>query len=231
MDFTDPLKTFALSLGASLVGVADLSNYQSDELNINKNLFKEYPFAVSVAVKLDDYILDNITVAPTPDYARLYKEINAKLDDISLNIENWVIEKGFKAKSILASQTVDQKKLLGFISHKAIGRLAGLGWQGKSLLLINEKIGPRFRLTSVLTNINLTADEPVKNRCGKCKECTNACPAQAIKNVNTQSFYKDRNEAVDLNRCYSKLLQFKALEDVGVTICGFCIKACPFGKK
>ncbi len=74
------------------------------------------------------------------------------------------------------------------ISHKAVARMAGLGWQGKSLLLINPEYGPRVRLVTILTDMPLTPDGPVKNRCGACLECVQACPASAIKNALDRQF-------------------------------------------
>jgi len=44
--------------------------------------------------------------------------------------------------------------------------LAGLGWIGRNNLLVNEELGSQFRLASVLTNMPLKIDKPVKNGCG-----------------------------------------------------------------
>jgi len=61
--------------------------------------------------------------------------------------------------------------------------MAGLGWQGKSLLIINPKYEPRVRYATFLTDLPLTPDEPIENKCGKCKQCIKACPVGAIKNL------------------------------------------------
>jgi epoxyqueuosine reductase len=97
--------------------------------------------------------------------------------------------------------------------------------------LINPEYGPRVRLVTILTDMPLIPDGPVKNRCGACLECVQACPASAIKNASTDSFYASRDIAVDLKKCHQKLIEFRALPDINTRICGVCIKVCPFEKR
>ena len=117
-------------------------------------------------------------------------------------------------------------------SRKTWQKMAGLGWQGKNLLLITPQYGSRVRLVTVLTDAPLIVDGPVKNRCGKCMLCRDACPAGAIKGVNTHDYYQNRNEALHFDKCVVKLTgEFAQLPDIGAPICGICIKVCPFGRK
>lgn len=216
----EEIKNFLFSQGAFAVGIADVRAF---------NL--SYERAVSFCLRLDDSIIDSIGSTPTPEYADHYREINKKIDEISERLVNFLEEFGYQAKLIPASKILDDKELLGELSHKAVARIAGIGWQGKSLLIINPNIGPRFRLGTVLTNAKIEPDSPIKNRCGRCTECTKACPSGAIKNVSTKDYYKDREEAIDLKKCYEKTLYFKSLDGIGATICGVCVKVCPWGRK
>ena len=231
MDITSDLKTFARNLGADLIGVADLEPFRKGLPLFPENLIESYSYGLSIGVRLKDEVIEDIEDSPTPEYARHYRNINATLDAISAQVVQWVMEKGFRGKAIPASEIVDETNLLGNISHKAVARMAGLGWQGKSLLLINPEYGPRVRLVTILTDTPLTPDGPVKNRCGACLECVQACPAAAIKNAPTDSYYPSRDVAVDLEKCHQKLIEFKNLSDIGTRICGVCIRVCPYGKK
>jgi epoxyqueuosine reductase len=231
MDITFDLKTFAGNLGVDLIGVADLEPLRKRLPLFPENLIESYYFGLSIGVRLQDEFIANIVDRPTPEYARHYREINATLDTISTQVVQWVTEKGFRGKAIPASELVDETNLLGSISHKAVARMAGLGWQGKSLLLINPEYGPRVRLVTVLTDMSLIPDQPIKNRCGNCLECVQACPASAIKNASTDSFYPNREVAVDLEKCHQKLIEFRAFPGINTRICGVCIKVCPFGKR
>jgi hypothetical protein len=61
-------------------------------------------------------------------------------------------------------------------AHKLAAHLAGLGWIGKSCLLLTEQFGPRVRFVSVLTDAPLEAGSPLDKPCGKCQVCIDACP-------------------------------------------------------
>ncbi len=228
---TSDIKSLCKSSGANLVGIADLEPFKHGWVVLPQNLLEPYTYAVSIAIHIDDNIINAISDSPTPEYAQLYKKVNASLDRITSQLVQFVVEKGFNATAIPASHIVDETNLLGSISHKAVARMAGIGWQGKNLLIISREYGPRIRLATVLTDMPLIADKPLKNRCGKCKKCAEACPASAIKNINTETHYESRDEAVYLDRCYRRLLKFKAKPEIAATICGVCIKACPFGRK
>lgn len=228
---TPDIKTFCKSIGADLVGIADLAPFKHGWVVLPQNLLEPYTRAISIAMHVNDDIINSISDGPTPEYAQHYRSVNASLDRITSKIVRWITEKEFHAMSIPASHIVDESSLLGNISHKAVARMAGIGWQGKSLLIISPEYGPRIRLATVLTNMPLEADQPLKNRCGRCMECAKACPASAIKNVSTESHYESRDEAIHLEKCHAKTKEFKAMPGIGARICGVCVKVCPFGKK
>ena len=122
--------------------------------------------------------------------------------------------------------------MLGAISHKAVARMAGLGWQGKSLLLVNPEVGPRIRLVTILTDLDLPPDQPLPNGCGKCRECEKACPAGAIKGTPFGEGYAAREDAWDMTACTGVMkADFNHRPEVTPWICGLCIKACPIGRK
>jgi epoxyqueuosine reductase QueG len=232
MELSQRLKAAAREVGADLVGIADLAHFKDKGwVVIPRDLLGPYTSAVSVAVQLDDAIIDVIKDVPTPDYAQHYREVNTRLDGITARVVAWVEGHGFKATAIPASYVADEGNLLGAISHKAIARMAGIGWQGKSLLIVSPQYGPRIRLATVIADMPLVADKPMRNRCGTCNECSKACPVAAIKNVPTDSRYESREEALNLERCAKRTLEVKEMPGIGVRACGVCVRACPFGRR
>lgn len=228
---TRKVETFAANLGVDLVGVADLSLYQ-DVYGLSKPLLEKFPFAISMAVRLSDPIIEGITEEdPTEIYLHHYRTVNALLDDIAILVANYCQAKGYPALPIPASQVLDEERLLGAISHKAIAVLAGLGWQGKSLLVINERFGPRIRLVSVLTILPLTPNKPLESRCGNCTECIDACPVGAIKRTPLREGAPSRKEALNVKACNERLLSIASNPRYGSRVCGLCVKACPWGRK
>ena len=228
---SEKLKEFALKCGADIVGIADLRLLEGIETE-PEDLLKGYTRAVSMAIRLADGVIDPIVDRPSPIYQQHYGKVNALLDDIALRVVQFLQDAGAKALPIPASQLLDSENWRSYISHKAVAIAAGIGWQGKSLLVVNPLYGPRIRLVTVLTDMELLPDKPLLNRCGKCSSCAEACPAQAIRNVNTKRHYADREEALFFDRCVTKVTQeFTKLPFIENPICGVCIRACPWGQK
>ena len=88
----------------------------------------------------------------------------------------------------------------GLVSLKALAKQAGLGWQGRSLLIVNPDHGPLHRLIAVLTDLDLEPDQPMRNRCGNCSACVEACPQGALSLVRFQDRPARRKEVLDVSK-------------------------------
>lgn len=227
------IKEKALDLGVDLFGVADLDNFDTDNSKpIPENIFNGFKRAISIAIALPKAVFMKIEKTPTPEYAKVYNTVNNKLDEVSVYIAKFIEDFGYKALPVPASQLIDRENFKGAITHKAVARLAGIGWQGKSLLIVSPEYGPRIRLATILTDMDIEADAPIENMCGSCTNCKKACPAKAIKGVSLENgYYTERDHALFFDKCKSKLInEFAEIENVGFPICGFCIKVCPYAK-
>lgn len=226
---TQDLKQQAIELGADLVGIADLQRVEGLP-TIPSELMMPFTHAVVIAVAVSADVFAQIKQEPTPLYLHHYLAANTLLDDINLRLQRKLIQEGYRALAIPASQTVDKVNWRGHISHKAMAKAAGLGWQGKSLLLVTPKFGPRVRLATLLTNAPLEADPLLPNRCGKCHKCHDACPAGAIKGASWADHPETREEALHFSRCLAKVNEdFAKRPEIGKPICGVCISVCPWG--
>jgi epoxyqueuosine reductase len=106
---------------------------------------------------------------------------------------------------------------------------SGIGWHGKSTMLIDERLGTWFFLAEVVTTLELPADEPVPNRCGTCERCITACPTGAI----------TAPRQLDARRCISYLtielkgaipLELRPLIGDRIFGCDDCLDACPWNR-
>ena len=106
---------------------------------------------------------------------------------------------------------------------------AGIGWHGKSTMLIDEKLGTWFFLAEILTTLELPADDPARDRCGTCERCINACPTGAI----------TAPHKLDARRCISYLtielkssipLELRPLIGDRIFGCDDCLDACPWNR-
>ncbi len=57
---------------------------------------------------------------------------------------------------------------------------SGLGWVGKNSLLLNRSMGSYFFLAELIIDLKMEADGPIKDYCGSCTACQDACPTGAI---------------------------------------------------
>jgi epoxyqueuosine reductase len=208
------IESMARGMGAVLFGVADLGEFSNASGEV---LLSGLTTGISFAFRLSDVVLEGITDSPTRTYQYHYRQVNILLDQIGLRISAYIQSLGFRVFPVPSSQIVDWEGLKGHISHKAVGRLAGLGWIGKNNLLVNPRYGARLRYASVLTDLVLPADGPIDDGCGSCRRCIAVCPGGAI---------GDTPEAFDLDKCIRAIETIRKKPNIGSRICGICVKAC-----
>ncbi|MFM6982759.1 MAG: tRNA epoxyqueuosine(34) reductase QueG, partial [Chitinophagaceae bacterium] len=57
---------------------------------------------------------------------------------------------------------------------------SGLGWIGRHGLLINKAHGSYYFIAELVIDLECEPDGPVKEYCGSCTKCVDACPTDAI---------------------------------------------------
>jgi epoxyqueuosine reductase len=104
----------------------------------------------------------------------------------------------------------------------------GLGWVGKNTLLINKEKGSFFFLAELILDLELEPDGPIKDYCGTCTRCIDACPTDAI------TPYQ-----LDANKCISYLTielkesiptEFEGKMKNWLFGCDICQDVCPWNR-
>ena len=233
MQLYDGLRKLAEESGADFFGVADLSLAKDFIISQGGLEVGGYPRAVSISIALLNPIVDQLPnqagMAVAIEYRHhAYDVINERLDSIASRLGSVLQKEGYRAYPVPAAKRVDDERICAIFSHKLAAHLAGLGWIGKSCLLITPAAGPRVRLATVLTDAPLVpTGQPTEERCGDCQECIQVCPVGAFTG---RPFQEDepREARYDARKCQS---YHKGLErKLGVGVCGMCLYVCPHGR-
>lgn len=222
------LKEISEKNGATLFGVANLLPYREYINEVYGNSLLHLDKAVSIGIQYPKDVVNQLLEGPTHTYLYYYKILNAKLDDIALQVAIALEKEGFKSFPVPASQRVTDDRLAGIFSHRMAAHLAGLGWIGKNSSLITREYGPRLRLVTILTDAPLETDEPFEgDLCGECTKCVLACPSGAV--VGNHFREDDPLEKRFIGQLCDVHLS-RVRNTFGKRICGKCLASCPYGK-
>ena len=114
------------------------------------------------------------------------------------------------------------------VMERVWAQKAGLGWQGKNSLLLNQKQGSFFFLAEIILDVELEYDSNVSDHCGSCTACIDACPTEAL-----TPYW------MDSNKCISYLTielrdsidpSFEGKFEDWVFGCDICQEVCPWNK-
>jgi epoxyqueuosine reductase len=208
-------------------GVADLEGAKDYLIEFTGDHYIDLPRAISIAVPFPEQIVALLAKGPSRTYLYFYREINNRLNQIALEIDSILSSEGYQTFPVPASRREGKERIASIFPHRLAAQLAGLGWIGKSGLLIRPDVGPRLRLVTVLTDAPLPISKPVEDRCGDCLACIEGCPGNAL--AEREGFDDWRGNRVDRIACDRYLA--KVRDRHGVRVCGLCLVACPWGSQ
>jgi epoxyqueuosine reductase len=237
---TSDLERFATHLGAVTFGVTSASPFEDSRAvlvahrdrgmsgplhftytdpKIATDVRRSFPWARSIVVFAHDYLSDSHEPAPTgPVIGRFatrdqYSSVRRIADGLSRELDR----AGARAEVL-----IDDNRLV----DRAAADRAGVGWLGRSTMLLTPGHGPWLLVGSVVTDAELEETTPMKRTCGTCVACIPACPTGAI-----------TPDGLDARLCISTWLQapgaiphwIRPLIERRIYGCDDCLTSCPPG--
>lgn len=207
LDFIHKFEDYTLSLGIKSIGY---SNVPPEFIFKDRAIL--YGNAIVLTKEIDKKALDNDIPQKQGKDLKLYDEFGKKTNQLA----DYLRDNGFGAQA--------SHPAVGFVRYPILAQHAGLGWKGKSNLLITPELGPRQKISAIFTSIeNLPLKEEnehswIADYCKNCRKCIKSCPESAIVERESSQGQKETEFVPEL--CIG-------CKD----ICTTCMKECPFNKK
>ncbi len=244
---TDLIRTEALRLGFDFIGFAKAQaldeearrledwlnlgfqgkmGYMANHFELRTDPTKLVPGAKTVIVLLQNYFPKETQQDPTaPKLARYaYGEdyhhvLKGKLKDLLRFIRENIGE--VDGRCFVDSAPVMEREW---------AKRSGLGWTGKNTLLIRPGTGSFFFLAELILDLELVVDDPIRDHCGTCRRCIEACPTEAI---------SPQGYLMDASKCISYLTielreelptEFQEKMENWAFGCDICQEVCPWNR-
>lgn len=116
----------------------------------------------------------------------------------------------------------------GPVLEKAWAARAGVGWQGKHSILLNNERGSFHFIGIIITDIDLEYDQPAEDHCGSCTKCIDACPTNALTPYQLDPSMCISN--LTINNGLEITPELSSLMNGRIYGCDICQEVCPYNR-
>lgn len=200
-------------------GMSGPLHFTYDDPELATDVSRTFPWARNIVVFAYGYLDQSHAPAATgPVVGRFAtRDQYSPLRHIARGVLAELVATGARAEIL-----IDDNRLV----DRAAAARAGVGWLGKSTMLLTPGYGPWLLLGSVVTDAELEETTAMKRSCGTCVACIPACPTEAI-----------TPQGLDATRCISTWLQapgpiphwVRPLVERRIYGCDDCLTSCPPG--
>jgi len=216
VDASQHLKDKAVEFGADIVGICEI---EPTDVYRGRVVSEKYAIAVGQRMRWREF-----QVVPSRESAIECLRVYYALGETVIKLASYLRSIGYACK---IEHPIGDSDLL----HIPIGLKAGFGELGRHGSIINPKLGPLFRMGSVVTSIALAIDHPIDagiaRFCDACRACRKFCPAHAIPDERTPEAGKDHlgydRYVVDTGRCFPYFAKY--------SYCSICLPVCAYNHK
>jgi len=194
---TQFIKSVAKELGFSFCGISKAEFLEDEAPRLERWLKRGYAGTMNYLHEHFDKRLDPRLLVPGAKSVVSLMYNYFPKDDFTENAElkiakyaygedyHFVIKDKLKIFLQKIQEQIDEVNGRAFVDsapvhERAWAKKSGLGWIGKNSLLINKGAGSFFFLAELIIDLELEYDSPIKDYCGTCTACMDACPTDAI---------------------------------------------------
>ncbi len=243
---TETVKSIAGELGFSFCGIAKAEFLSEEAPKLEEWLKRGYQGKMGYLENHFDKRLDPTKLVPDAKsvvslvYNYYPREPHQKNDQLKIAKYAYGLDYHFVIKDKLKIFMEKMEDQIGAVEgrifvdsapvhERAWAAKSGLGWVGKNSLLLNREMGSFFFLAELIIDLDLEPDGPMKDYCGTCTACQDACPTDAI----------PAPYVVDGSRCISYLTielkeeipsEFKGKMENWAFGCDICQDVCPWNR-
>ncbi len=243
--YTTLIKQEALRLGFMHCGISKADFLEEEAPRLEQWLTQNYHGRMSYMEnwfdkRLDPRLLVDGAKSVISLLLNYYPEINQnqeapKISKYAYGRDyHFVIKEKLKALSAFIRDEVGEVNGRAFVDSapvldRAWAKKSGLGWVGKNSNLIHPKAGSFFFIAELIVDLDLDCDAPIKDYCGTCTRCMDACPTSAIV----------APQIVDGSKCISYFTielkdniptDYKSKFDNWMFGCDVCQDVCPWNR-
>jgi epoxyqueuosine reductase len=254
MNYTDEIKSKALQLGFSLVGITDASPIDQQQIDLLSDwlsrgyagqmdfMHRNFKMRVDPARHLQNAqsviclafnyrpAKPHSTTAPSKSPVGIIADY-AQYEDYHPFMKKKLRQLALFISSLAGAGfkfkiCVDSSPL----AERALAARAGLGFIGKNCMLINPTLGPQLFLAEIITNLELQIDKPISANCADCNNCVTACPTGALR---TDGFFDSQLCINYLTIEYKGRIPFDLACKITNHLagCDECVHVCPYYQK
>lgn len=195
---TNKLKDYAKSIGFQDIGISKAIALEKEAKDLERWLKSGYHGEMDYMnrnfdLRIDPRKLHENTKSIISLSYNYFKEESQEDDPEQIKISKYargrdyhkVLKRKLKLVIEWLKNELGDVSARGFVDSAPImervwAEKSGIGWVGKNSLLLTKGVGSYFFLAEIFLDVELDYDSPVKNYCGTCTKCIDACPTQAI---------------------------------------------------
>ena len=210
------VKAAALALGADIVGICEI---EPSDVYRGRTVGEKYAIAVGQRMRWREF-----QVVPSRESAIECLRVYFTLGETVIGLAAHVRALGYACR---VEHPIGDSDIL----HIPIGLKAGFGELGRHGSIIHPRLGPLFRMGSVITSMPLAIDAPIDagiaKFCDTCRACRKYCPADAIPDERSPASGADHlgnpRYVVDTGRCFPYFAKH--------SYCSICLPVCVYNHK